>query len=81
MSEILAEAGRITGLGPEISGQITFGLQSAYAKLSGEEPMRFIAPASQMADLSDEDLVVVRFSGIDSGTLSGPMPVVELSRA
>ncbi|MGD0926063.1 MAG: hypothetical protein ABR926_12795 [Streptosporangiaceae bacterium] len=81
MSEILAEAGRITGLGPEISGKVTFGLQPAYAKLSGHEPMRFVASASQMADLSDEDLVVVRFSGIDNGTVSGPMPVVELSRA
>ncbi len=81
MSEILAEAGRITGLGPEISGKITFGLQPAYAKLSGHEPMRVVASASQMADLSDEDLVVVRFSGIDNGTVSGPMPVVELSRA
>ena len=81
MSEILAEAGRITELGPEISGKITFGLQSAYARLSGQEPTRFVASASQMADLSDEDLVVVRFSRIDNGTVSGPLPVVALSRA
>ena len=81
MSEILAEAGRITELGPEISGKITFGLQSAYARLSGQEPTRFVASASQMADLSDEDLVVVRFSRLDNGTVSGPLPVVGLSRA
>ncbi len=81
MSEILAEAGRITGLGPEISGKITFGLQSAYARLSGQEPTRFVASASQMADLNGEDLVVVRFSRIDNGTVSGPLPVVALSRA
>ena len=81
MSKILAEAGRITGLGPEISGKITFGLQSAYARLSGQEPTRFVASASQMADLSVDDLVVVRFSRIDNGTVSGPLPVVALSRA
>ncbi len=81
MSEILAEAGRITGLGPEISGKITFGLQSAYARLSGQEPTRFVASARQMADLNGEDLVVVRFSRIDNGTVSGPLPVVALSRA
>jgi hypothetical protein len=81
MSEILAEAGRITGLGPEISGEITFGLQSAYAELTGQEPTRFVASASQMADLSDEDLIVVRFNRIDNGTGSGPLPVVALSRA
>ena len=81
MSEILAEAGRITGLGPEISGKITFGLQSAYAELTGQEPTRFVAPAGQMADLSDEDLVVVQFNRIDNGTVSGPLPVVALSRA
>ncbi|HEX9352452.1 MAG TPA: hypothetical protein VF933_01330 [Streptosporangiaceae bacterium] len=81
MSEILAEAGRITGLGPEIRGKITFGLQSAYAELTGQEPMRFVAPASQMAGLSDEDLIVVRFSRIDNGTVSRPLPVVALSRA
>ena len=81
MSKILAEAGRITGLGPEISGEITFGWQSAYGKLTGEEPTRFVASASQMADLSDEDLIVVQFSHIDNGTVSGPLPVVALARA
>ena len=40
MTEILAEAGRITGLGPETGGKIIFGLQSAYAKQAGQEPMR-----------------------------------------
>ena len=46
MTEILAEAGRITGLRPEIGGKIIFGLQSAYAKRAGQKPMRFVAPAS-----------------------------------
>ena len=36
MTEILAEAGRITGLGPEIDGKIIFGLQSAYEKRAGQ---------------------------------------------
>jgi hypothetical protein len=56
-------------------------LQSAYGKLTGEEPTRFVASASQMEDLSDDDLVVVRFSRIDHSTVSGPLPVVALSRA
>ncbi len=81
MTEILAEAGRITGLGPEISGKITFGLQSAYGRMTGQQPMRFVASATQMADLSDEDLVVVQFSRIDHSTTSGPLPVVALSPA
>ena len=81
MSEIVAEAGRITGLCPESRGKITFGLQSAYAELTGEEPTRFVASASQMADLGDEDLVVVRFNRTDHGTVPGPLPVVALSRA
>ena len=37
MTEMLAEAGRITGLGPEIGGKIIFGLRSAYAKRAGQE--------------------------------------------
>ena len=81
MSEIVAEAGRITGLCPAISGKITFGLQSAYGELTGQEPTRFVASASQMADLGDEDLVVVRFNRTDNGTVPGPLPVVALSRA
>ena len=81
MSATLAEAGRITGLGPEIKGKITFGLQSAYAELTGQEPMRFVASASQLAGLGDEDLIVVRFSRIDGGAVSEPLPVVALSRA
>lgn len=81
MTGILAEAGRITGLGPEISGKVTFGLQSAHGRLTGRKPTIFVASAAQMADLSDEDLVVVRFSRIDNGTVSGPLPVVALSPA
>ena len=60
---------------------MAFGLQSAYAELTGQEPTRFVASASQMADLGDEDLVVVRFNRTDNGTVPGPLPVVALSRA
>jgi hypothetical protein len=81
MSEILAEAGRITGRSPEIQGKVTFGLQSAYAELTGRQPIRFVASASQMADVSDEDLIVVRFSQTGNRSISGPLPVVALSRA
>ena len=65
MAEIFAEAGQITGLGPEIDGKIIFGLQSAYAKRIGQKPMRCVAPASQLTDLDDHDLVIVRFSRTD----------------
>ena len=81
MAEILAEAGRITGLGPEIAGKIIFGLQSAYAKRAGQEPIRFVAPASQLTDLGDDDLVIVRFSRTDHSTITGPLPVASLSLA
>ena len=81
MAEILAEAGRITGLGPEIGGNIIFGLQSAYAKRVGQKPMRFVAPANQLTDLDDDDLVVVRFSRTDHSTTAGPLPVASLSLA
>ena len=81
MAEILAEAGRITGLGPEIGGRIVFGLQSAYAKRAGQEPMRFVAPASQLTDLGDDDLVIVRFSRTDHSTMAEPLPVASLSLA
>jgi len=81
MTEILAEAGRITGLGPEIGGKIIFGLQSAYAKRAGQQPMRFVAPASQLADLDDDDLVIVRFSRTDHSSMTEPLPVASLSLA
>ena len=81
MTEILAEAGRITGLGPEIGGKIIFGLQSAYAKRAGQEPMRFVAPASQLTDLGVDDLVIVRFSRTDHSTMTGPLPTASLSLA
>ena len=81
MTEIQAEAGRITGLGPEIDGRIIFGLQSAYAKLAGQKPMRFVAPASQLADLDDDDLVIVRFSRADHRIMAEPLPVASLSLA
>ena len=32
-------------LRPEIDGKIIFGVQSAYAKHTGQKPMRFVAPA------------------------------------
>jgi hypothetical protein len=81
ITEILAEAGRITGLGPEVGGNITFGLQSAYAKQAGQKPMRFVASASQLTDLGDHDLVIVRFSRTDHRTMAGPLPVASLSLA
>jgi hypothetical protein len=81
MAEILAEAGRITGLGPEIDGKIIFGLQSAYAKRAGQEPTKFVAPASQLTDLDDDDLVIVRFSSTDHRTMAEPLPVASLSLA
>ncbi len=81
MTEILAEAGRITGIGPEISGKVIFGLQAAGAKLAGQEPGRFVAPASLMAGLSDGDLIIVRFSRADCSTAAGPVPAASLSRA
>jgi hypothetical protein len=81
MSEILAAAGHITRLSLEIISKIIFGLQSAYARLTGQQPARFVASVSQLANLNDDDLVVVRFSGIDQSTVSGPLPVVALSRA
>ena len=83
MTEILApvEAGRITGFSPEIGGKIIFGLQSAYAKQTGQKPMRFVAPASQLTDLDDHDLVIVRFSRTDHRTMAEPLPVASISLA
>ena len=81
ITEILAEAGRITGLDPEIGGKIIFGLQSAYAKRAGQQPMRCVASASQLTDLGDHDLVIVRFSRTDHRTMAEPLPVASLSIA
>jgi hypothetical protein len=81
MTKILAEAGRITELGPEINGEIIFGLQPNYAKYAGQQPMRFVAPAGQLTDLDDDDLVIVRFSGTDHLTMAEPRPIVSLSLA
>jgi hypothetical protein len=81
MAEILAEAGRITGLGPEIDGKIIFGVQSAYAKQTGQKPVRFVAPTTQLTGLDDHDLVIVRFSHTDHSTMTGPLPVASLSLA
>ncbi len=81
MADILAEAGRITGLCAEINGKVIFGLQSPAAKLVGQKPMRFVASASQLAGLHDEDLIIVRFSRTDHRTAAEPLPVASLSRA
>ena len=77
MTEIIAEAGRITGLGSEISSKIISGLQPAYAKKAGQ-PMKFVASAGQMADLSEDDLIIVRFSRSDHSTVVGPLLVASL---
>jgi len=71
----MAEAGRITGLGSEISSKIILGLQPAYAKKAGLKPMKFVASAGQMADLSKDDPIIVRFSRSDHNTVVGPLPV------
>jgi hypothetical protein len=81
MTEIIAEAGRITGLGSEISSKVISGLPPAYAKKAGEKPMKIVASAGQMADLSEDDLIIVRFSRSDHSTVAGPLPVASLSRA
>ena len=81
MTDVLAEAGRITGRGPEIDGKIIFGLQSAHAKQAGQKPMRCVASASQLTDLDDDDLVIVRFSRTDHRTMADPLPVASLSLA
>ncbi len=81
MTEIIAEAGRIIGLGSEISSKIILGLPPAHAKKAGQKPMKFVASAGQMADLSEDDLIIVRFSRSDDSTVVGPLPVASLSRA
>jgi hypothetical protein len=43
--------------------------------------MKFVASAGQMADLSEDDLIIVRFSHADHSTVVGPLPVASLSRA
>ncbi len=48
MTEIIAEAGRITRLGSEISSKIASGLQPDHAKKAGLKPMKFVAPGGQM---------------------------------
>jgi hypothetical protein len=81
MTEIIAKVGRITGLGSKISSKIISGLQPAYAKKAGQKPMKFDASAGQMADLSEDDLIIVRFSRSDHSTVVGPLLVASLSRA
>jgi hypothetical protein len=47
MTEILAEAGRTDNL--DRSGdqrKVIFGLQAAAARLTGQEPVRFVTPGS-----------------------------------
>ena len=80
MTEIIAGAGRITGLGSEISRKIISGLPPAYARKAGQEPMKFVGSAGQVADLSEDDLIIVRFSRSYHSTVVGP-PVASLFRA
>jgi len=81
MAEILAEAGRVTGPVTEISDTIVFGLQSAYARMTGQKPMTFAASADKMAGLGEHDLIVVRFRRADFNAAAGPVPVASLSLA
>ena len=46
-------------------------MQAAAARLTGQKPVRFVAPISPMADLSDGDLIVVRFSRADPALFRG----------
>ena len=80
MTEIIAEAGRITRLGSETSSKIAPGLQPAYAKKASLKPMKFVASAGHMADLSEDDLIIV-FSRSDHSTVVRPPLVASLSRA
>jgi hypothetical protein len=43
--------------------------------------MKFVTSGGQMADLSEDDLIIVRFSRFDHSTVVGPLPVALLSRA
>jgi len=79
MTDILAEAGRITGLGPAIGGKVIFGVQPASAKYTGAKPTMFIASASQLTGLGEDDLVIVRFSRFENDTKAGPVSVASLS--
>ena len=77
-----AEACRIPELRPEINGEIVFGLQPNYAKYAGQQPMRFVMPASQLTELDDDDLILSCGStGTITSTMAEPRPVVSLSLA
>jgi hypothetical protein len=71
MTEMIAGAGRITGLGSGISSKIILGLPPAHAKKAGQKPMNFVASAGQMADLGEDDLITVRFSRSDHSIRGG----------
>jgi hypothetical protein len=43
--------------------------------------MRFVAPVSQLTDLDNDDLVIVRFGRTDHRTMAEPLPVASLSLA
>jgi len=62
------------------TGPGTTVLPNSY-KQAGQKPMRFVAPASQLTDLGDDDLVIVRFSRTDHSTMPEPLPVASLSLA
>ena len=81
MTEIIAGAGRITRLGSEISSKITSGLQPDYAKKAGLKPMKFVASGGQMAELSEDDLIIVRFSRFNHSTRGGATASCLASRA
>lgn len=64
MTRIIAEAGRITGLGSETSSKISFGFHPAFAKKTGRKPMKFVARAGQMAGLREDDLIIARSAAL-----------------
>ena len=71
MTAILAGAGRIAGARHGISGKIIFGLQAAAARLTGREPVRFVASARPNGGPERWRLVIARFSRADCRTVAG----------
>jgi hypothetical protein len=65
MTEIIAGAGPMTGLGPEISGKIIFGLQPA-----GRKPMRFLTSGSCAGQVRQ---IAAGLAGLGAGPGDAPV--------